>query len=484
MKYSYNWLKEISGTKSSPEKISELLMMHSFEVEGSEKLSYDFKNIVVGEILEIKKHPNADKLSLAKVDIGLNKLEIICGALNIQVGQKVPIAMLGAKLPGGEIKEIEIRGVKSYGMLCAKDELGLGHDHSGILILEDNLKIGTPLKKALNVNDTVLDVDILSNRGHDALSHIGLAREICVLESRKLKDTLKIPKIKSSQKLKVAIKDQDLCARYLGVVMENITVKESPLWLKSRLLACGFRPINNIVDATNYVMLETGQPLHAFDFNQISSMEIPNPKSQIPNKLQNSKNQKVNIIVRRAKKGETIKLLDETEKILNQNDLLITNEKEALAIAGIMGGLHSGINEKTQTIVLESANFNATAIRKTRTKLNVKTDASDRFEKDIDPNLAEKAMAHLIEIIQETAGGEVEGLVDVYPKKIKPWKIILDINYVGKLLGETVELKKIKSILESLELRITNYELSKKKITLEIPTFRIDLQTQEDLIEE
>ncbi len=467
MKYSYNWLKELSQSKLTPEKMAELLMMHSFEVEGLEKISHDFKNIVVGEILEIKKHPNADKLQLVKLQTTNNQLQtiqIICGAPNIKVGQKVPIALLGAKLPGGEIKEIEIRGIKSCGMLCAEDELGLGNNHSGILILEDDFKIGTSLEEALNINDTVLDVDILSNRGHDALSHQGLAREICVLEGRGLKNTLKTPKIKPSQKLKVVINDKDLCARYLGVVIENVAVQESPLWLKSRLLSCGFRPINNIVDATNYVMLEIGQPLHAFDFDLIKSAD-----------------QKAEIIVRRAKKEEKITLLDETEKILGQNDLLITNNKEALAIAGIMGGINSGITNTTKNIVLESANFNATAIRKTRTKLNIKTDASDRFEKDIDPNLAEKAMARVIEIIQKTAGGKVEGLVDVYPKKINPWKIKLDLNYVNKLLGEKIPGKVVTKILNLLEIKTSgrgDYLLA------EIPTVRIDLKTQEDLIEE
>lgn len=464
MKYSYNWLKELSKTKLSPEKLADLFMMHSFEVEGLEKIGRDFKNIVVGKILEIKKHPNADKLQIAVVDIVSKKMEIICGAPNIQIGQKVPVALSGAKLPGGEIKEVEIRGIKSCGMLCAEDELGLGDDHSGIMILDDNLKIGIPLEDALSINDTVLDVDVLSNRGHDALSHMGLAREICVLEGKKLKDVLKIPKIKSSQKLKITIEDKNLCSRYMGAVVEGVKVKESPLWIKSRLLACGFRPINNIVDATNYVMLELGQPLHAFDAEEIGGRKI---------------------IVRRAKKGEKITLLDETDKILSQEDLLITNGQEALAIAGIMGGLHSGINKKTQTIVLESADFNAAAIRKTRTKLNIKTDASDRFEKEIDPNLAEKAMARLIEIIQKTAGGKIEGIVDVYPKKIKPWKIKLDLNYVNKLLGEKIPASRVQKILNLLEISAKGGSASGgKTIEAEIPTFRIDLQTQEDLIEE
>jgi phenylalanyl-tRNA synthetase beta chain len=322
----------------------------------------------------------------------------------------------------------------------------------------------------MNLEDDFFEIKVLPDRGHDAQSYVGVAREIAALENRKMKYTfnsLKLPN-KKTKKLSIEIKDKDLCPRYVGTILENIEIKESPFWIKTRLLASGIRPINNIVDATNYVMLELGQPLHAFDFDLIKSA-----------------NQKAEIIVRRAKKEEKIKLLDETEKILNQEDLLITNGQEALAIAGIMGGLHSGINEKTQAIVLESANFNATAIRKTRTRLNLKTDASDRFEKEIDPNLAEKAMARLIEIIQKTAGGKVEGIVDVYPKKVKPWKIKLDVDYVNKLLGEKIPASQVQKILNLLEISAKGGSASGgKTIEAEIPTFRIDLQTQEDLIEE
>jgi phenylalanyl-tRNA synthetase beta chain len=477
MRYSFNWLKEISGTKSSVQKVAENLTMKSFEVENLEHSVNGLDGVIVGKILEIKKHPNADKLQIATVDVGSKKLEIICGAPNIQVGQKVPVAMLGAKLPNGEIKEVEIRGVKSCGMLCAEDELGLGNDHSGIMILDTKSKVGVLIVKEINLEDDFFEIKVLPDRGHDAQSYVGVAREIAALENRKMKyafNSLKLPN-KKTKKLSIEIKDKDLCPRYMGTILENIKIKESPFWIKTRLLASGIRPINNIVDATNYVMLELGQPLHAFDFDLIKSAD-----------------QKAEIIVRRAKKDEKIKLLDETEKILSQEDLLITNGQEALAIAGIMGGLHSGINEKTQTIVLESANFNATAIRKTRTKLNIKTDASDRFEKDIDPNLAEKAMARVVAIIQETAGGKVEGIVDVYPKKIKPWKIKLDLNYVNKLLGEKIPTSQVQKILNLLEIQTKSLPLGKGKkqeegvgvIEAEIPTFRIDLQTQEDLIEE
>ncbi|HPN55168.1 MAG TPA: phenylalanine--tRNA ligase subunit beta [Candidatus Moranbacteria bacterium] len=465
MKYSYNWLKELSGVRSSVEKVVENLTMKSFEVEGLEKVGGNLEGVVVGKILEITKHPNADKLRIAKTDVGKEKLQIVCGAPNIEVGQKVPVALIGTKLPAGfEIKEAEIRGVKSFGMICAEDELGLGDDHSGILVLDPKCKVGASFIKEMGIEDYVLEIKILPDRGHDAQSHVGVAREMAVLENKKLDydfDGLKLPN-KKTKKLAVEIKDKKLCPRYIGAVMENIEIKESPAWIKNRLTSSGIRPINNIVDATNYVMLELGQPMHAFDFDEISRG-------------------KAKIIVRKAKKGEKIILLDESVKELDESDLVIANEDKALAIAGIMGGQHSGINERTKTIVLESANFNATSIRKTRTKLNIKTDASDRYEKEIDPNLTEKAMVRLIEIIEHIAGGQLDGIADVYPQKVSSWKIKLDLEYVSRLLGEKVASKKVKEILNLLEIKTSQ---KGKFIEAQIPTFRIDLKTQEDLIEE
>ncbi|MFZ2882609.1 MAG: phenylalanine--tRNA ligase subunit beta, partial [Candidatus Moraniibacteriota bacterium] len=269
MKYSYSWLKELSDTKLSPEKVRELLTMHSLEIEGMEEKKWNFDGVVVGKILEIKKHPNADKLQLTKIDIGNKKLDIVCGAKNIAVGDKVPVALIGTKLPNGiEIKEAEIRGEKSFGMLCALDELGLGTDHSGIFILDSKVKIGEPAKEYLGVeDDTIFEIKVLPDRAHDAMSHVGVAREISVLENRKFEydfEGLKLSN-KKSKKLTVKIDDKKLCSRYIGAVMENVEIKDSPGWMKQRLEASGIRPINNIVDATNYVMLELGQPLHAFD---------------------------------------------------------------------------------------------------------------------------------------------------------------------------------------------------------------------------
>jgi phenylalanyl-tRNA synthetase beta chain len=309
-----------------------------------------------------------------------------------------------------------------------------------------------------------IEFSILPNRGHDALSHIGMAQEICAVEGRKfiLKfDFRSVLKSNFRKKLNVEIKDKKLCPRYIGAILENVEVYPSPKWMRERLLACGVKPINNIVDITNYVMLETGQPMHAFDLNKTSG----------------------NIIVRTAKKDEEIRLLDENIYKLNENNLVITDSEKALALAGVMGGFDSAINNKTTSIILESANFNPTNIRKTRTSRNIITESSHRFERDIDPNLAEMAMAQAITLIKQIGGKNVEltALTDIYPKKVQPWSIKLDTNYANSLLGENIPVSKMKNILENLGLTL---KISGKFLNCEIPTRRIDLKTQEDLIEE
>ena len=468
--------------------------MHSFEIEGLEKMGEEFSGVVVGKILEIKKHPNAERLQIASVEtrhgasLRVEELQIVCGAPNIEIGQKVPVALVGAKLPNGlEIKEAEIRGEKSFGMLCALDELGLGTDHSGIFILDKNAKVGEPLAKYLGLEDYLLEMKVLPDRAHDAFSHVGIAREISVLERKEFEydfDGLVLPKnilhgveTRHGASLRVEIKDKNLCRRYIGAVMTNIEIKDSPDWMKARLRASGIRVINNVVDATNYVMLELGQPLHAFDANEIINSKIKN----------------IEIVVRKAKRGEKMMLLDDKDVLLTENDLLITNGETPLALAGIKGGKDSGITENTKTLVLEAASFDATNVRRTRTRLNIKTDSSDRYEKDLDPNLTEKAMVRLIEILEHTASGELEEIVDVYPKKVNSWKIKLDLDYVNSLLGEVVPEKEVIRILNSLGI-ITKHETclpdrqarsaKQKYISCIIPTFRIDLKTQEDLIEE
>jgi phenylalanyl-tRNA synthetase beta chain len=462
MKYSYNWLKELSGTKLSPEKIVEAITMHSFEVEGAEHVGSDLKGVIVGEILEIEKHPNADKLQLTKVNIGKEILGIVCGAHNISVGDKVPVALVGTKLPNGtEIKEAEIRGEKSHGMLCAADELGLGTDHSGIIILDKNAKIGGPVANLLSEKDTVFEIKILPDRAHDALSHVGMAREIAAIAGEEIDydyDGLVLPKVKT-KKISVKIEKSPLCERYIMAVLENVQVSKSPGWLSARLENCGIRSINNVVDVTNYVMLEIGQPMHAFDLEKIDS----------------------EIIVRSAKNGEKITILDGSEKELNKDDILISTRKEAIALAGVMGGKDSGVSEITKTIVLESATFNPAMIRKTKNRLNLLTDAAQRFEKGIDPNLAEKAMVRAIELLEHIANAKLEGIVDEYSKEKKSWTIKLQMEYVNKLLGENIPVASAKKILKSLGFLAKGNE---KELVVEVPTFRLDALAQEDLTEE
>jgi len=372
MKYSYNWLKELSRTKKSPEKLTELLTMRAFELED----------------------------------------------------------------------------MKTEG------------------------------------KETQMEFSILPNRGHDVLSHIGMAREICACEGRKFF----LPRLRLGKfprlRLGIIIKDRKLCSRYIGAVLENIKVGPSPRWMQEKLLVCGVKPINNIVDITNYVMLETGQPLHAFDLDKIES-ETPNPKPQTPNKSKLPiTNYRFQILVRRAKKGEKIRLLDEKEYELSENDLVIADREKALALAGVMGGLDSSVSEKTKAILLESANFNSTSIRRTRMAHGIITESSYRFEREIDPNLAEEGMARAIELMREMGGKNVKttALADVYPKKAKPWRIKLDANYTNNLLGEKIPVAKMKNILENMGLKILGNRISKWDV--EIPTRRIDLKTQEDLIEE
>lgn len=482
MKYSYNWLKEISGTKLSVEALIEGITMHALEIEGVEKVGSAFEGVVVGEILEIVKHPNADKLQLTKVNIGhslptsLPKgergngddviLSIVCGAKNISVGDKVPVAQIGTVLPGDfKIKEAEIRGVKSFGMLCAQDELGLGSDHSGILLLDKSLKVGTPLEEVFGENDHILEIKVLPDRAHDAVSHVGLAREVAALAGAKIEydyEGLKLSKKKTSN-LKIVLENKELCSRYIAAKLDNVTIGKSPQWISQRLEKSGIRSINNVVDVTNYVMLELGQPMHAFDFGEIATGLT------------------AEIIVRSAKEGEQITLLDGSVKKLSQADILITNKSAALALAGVMGGKNSGVSEKTTSIVFESATFNSTAIRKTKNKFALNTDAAVRFEKGLDQNLAEKAMVRAIEILTHITDAKLDGIMDEYAVVLKPWTIKLDLAYLNSLLGENVPVKVSEKILISLGFEVKN---TGKGLNVTVPTFRLDVQTPEDLIEE
>lgn len=460
MKFSYNWLKELSKTNKSPEELKDLITLHSFEVEGIENLGQGLEKVLIGEVLEVKKHPDADKLNVAKVNIGKEELQIVCGAPNLKEGQKVPVALVGAVLPGNfEIKKAEIRGVESCGMICAEDELGLGSDHSEIMVLDKDAPLGGSFAEFFGLNDYVLEIDILPNRAHDALSYEGMAREIASLEGRIiLEDNSDLKdEFGENEELKIKL-ETSKCPRYIGAKIKNIKIVSSPLWIKNRLKLSGVNPINNIVDITNYVMLETGQPLHAFDAKKVSE-----------------------IGVRLAEVGEEITILNGDKVILRKEDIVITDGQKPIALAGVMGGLESGVNDETREIILESANFDAVTIRRTKSVHKIESDAAYRYERDIDPNLTQKAIIKAIKMLEEIAGGELEAITDNYPQKVESWRVDLEIEKVDSLLGIQISKNEIITILNNLGIKVDD---SSDKLNCQIPTWRIDLKNQEDLIEE
>ncbi len=472
MNVSLNILKQfVNLSNISPEEIKDKLTAHTVEVEKIINPQERFNNVVVAKILEVKKHPQADKLQIALVDAGEKEpLKIVCGAPNIAVSQLVPLAKIGAVLGEGfEIKKAEIRGEESFGMLCAPDELGLGNDHSGIMILDEKAKVGQDFAKYLNLDNIVLEVDnkSLSNRP-DLWGHYGLARELSVLLNKKLKDyeykelKIKEEKNKKGENISVDIKAKNLCRRYLGLKIDNIKIEESPEWLKNELSAVGLNSVNNIVDITNYIMIELGQPLHAFDGENIKK-----------------------IIVRKANKGEKIITLDDKERILDEEDLLICSDKESLAIAGVLGGKNSQINNASTSIIIESANFDAISVRKTAQRLGIRSDAVMRFEKSLDPNWCEMAIKKAAELVKKVcpqAKFNYE-LVEAGDFKNQEQLINLDLLWAEKIIGQKIEDKKIENILSSLGLEIKDKNDNVWQIA--IPSWRQkDLKIKQDLIEE
>ena len=481
MYISLNWLKDYVDIprKVSPDDLGLLLTTHTVEIDDVINQAEKFKNVAVGKILEINKHPNADRLQLAKVDVRNEILDIVCGASNIEVGQLVPVALVGAILPNGlEIKEAEVRGEKSFGMMCAADELGLGDDHSGIIILDKKAKVGQNFADYLGVKDTVYEVDNKSiTHRPDLWSHYGLAREISAFLGVKFKEhnTNKSPLTPFNKggeiKLKGKIEDYDLCPRYMAIAMDGIAIEDSPKWMQERLIAVGVRPISNIVDITNYVLLELGQPLHAFDAKLLGDK----------------------IVVRRAKNKEVIETLDGEKRKLDKNDIVITDGKNPVALGGVMGGASSEINNETTSIVIESANFEPTTIRKTSAKLGFRSESSMRFEKGLDPNLSEMALIRTVELVKELYPDAkvISNLVDEKKFKLNQGPIELDLDWLEKRMGERIEDKKVVSILESLGFIAKPHPsplLSKERGVLDVtvPTWRAtrDISIPEDLVEE
>ncbi|MBI1931702.1 MAG: phenylalanine--tRNA ligase subunit beta [Ignavibacteriales bacterium] len=464
---SLNWLKEYVDLNGiSVKDIVDKLTTSGSEVEEVIDRSSEFENITIAKVEDVKKHPNADKLSVCKVNDGTKIYDVVCGAPNVKAGQTVAFAKVGAVIPNGkfEIKEAKIRGEKSSGMICAEDELGLSDDHSGIMILDENLKIGQPLAKALNMDDVILEVAITPNRS-DELSHIGLARDLSAIFNR----SLTIPKIKTSYMLvdknkfaEIKIENLSACPRYCGIVVKNVKVDESPKWLKDRLTGIGLRPINNIVDITNFVLHEVGQPLHAFDLDKISGSEI---------------------VVKNFSGEGKFTTLDSKERNMRSSDLMICDAEKPVAIAGVMGGENSEVTSTTKNILIESAYFNPSSIRKTAKRLGLSSDASYRFERGIDPNGTLAAGLRTAELIKEIAGGEIiNEIIDIYPNKIEPKLLSVRFSRIERILGFKISNENVKSIFMGLKFDITKE--SDDLLEVKVPTFRNDIEREIDLVEE
>lgn len=475
MNISYNWLKEYIQIEESPEELSVILTDLGLEIGGFKKVQSivgGLEGLVVGEVKDKWQHPNADKLSCTKVDVGVGELlNIVCGAPNVDKGQKVIVATVGTILFSGndnfKIKKSKLRGELSEGMICAEDEIGLGKSHDGILILPNDVPVGTLAKDYFNVEeDYILEVDITPNRA-DALSHFGVARDLAAyyqFNGKSLKPSF--PELKKLDKIAdlpigISIEDKKACTRYSGITIKGVTVTESPDWLQKRLVAIGLVPINNIVDVTNYVMFELGQPLHAFDYS-ICGSEIK-VKSDLD--------------------GTDFITLDGEQRTIQSGELMICNSTEPMCIAGVFGGEKSGVSHETKDIFLESAYFNPVSVRKTSKRHGLKTDASYRFERGIDPELTVKALQRAANLILEVAGGEVASEIqDVIIENKTPFEVDFSYSRCNRLIGDELSKDTIKQILSSLEIDIV--QETEDTLFLKVPTYRVDVQRECDVIED
>lgn len=478
MKISYNWLKQFIHIDWESQKTAELLTDLGLEVEGVEafeSVKGGLKGVVVGHVLNCVKHSNADKLNVTLVDIGADvPVQIVCGAPNVAKGQKVPVATIGATLytPEGEawtIKKGKIRGEESHGMICAEDELGLGTSHAGIMILNTDLKVGTPCAELFEIEaDEVFEIGLTPNRA-DAMSHFGVARDLKAgLKQKEILKELITPSTSHfnindrSLKIDVDVKNSVLAPRYCGVTLSNLIVQPSPTWLQNRLKAIGLIPKNNVVDATNYVLHELGQPLHAFDATKIKGNKI---------------------VVQTLPEGTKFITLDGIERTLHEDDLMICDSEKPLCLAGIFGGLGSGVTSETTSIFLESAYFNPISIRKSAKRHGLNTDASFRFERGIDIENVEYSLKRAALLIKEIAGGEITSeVIDLYSKKITNFEVFLAFEKINKLIGQEISQDTIKSILTSLDIKVKN--VTEAGMGLEVPSYRVDVQRQVDVIEE
>lgn len=473
MKISYNWLRQYIAIDKTPEELSEILTDTGLEVEGLEKfeaIKGGLEGLVIGKVLTCSKHPNADKLSVTTVDIGLEEPSpIICGAPNVAEGQTVIVATVGAILYPTEgdsfkIKKAKIRGEVSEGMICAEDEIGLGEGHDGIMVLESDLKPGTPALEHFNIEtDYVFEIGLTPNRS-DAISHLGTARDIKAVTEKEINwpSVSLFKKDNDSLPIEVSVENADACPRYSGVTINNISIEESPDWLKNRLLSIGLSPINNVVDITNYVMHETGQPLHAFDYSKI-------------------KNNKV--VVKTLPLNTPFTTLDDKERKLKAEDLMICDNESPMCIGGVFGGTTSGVSDSTTSIFLESAYFDAASIRKSAMVHQLKTDASFRFERGTDPNGTVYALKRAALLMKEISGAEIASdIIDIYPTKILEKKVLVSYRNINRLIGQEISIDKIHTILNSLDIKTD--DISEKDFTAVIPTYRVDVTREADVIEE
>ena len=477
MNISYNWLKEYLDFDLQPEEVAAALTSIGLETGGVEEVQTikgGLEGLVIGEVLTCVEHPNSDHLHITTVNVGGEApLQIVCGAPNVAAGQKVVVAVNGTKLYDGDncftIKRSKIRGVESNGMICAEDEIGIGTDHSGIIVLPAEAVVGTPAKEYYNVkSDFVLEVDITPNRV-DATSHYGVARDLAAYLKQAGKPAqLKAPSVEAFQiddptaGISVEVQNTEACLRYSGVTIQGVTVKESPEWMQNRLRAIGLRPINNVVDVTNFILHELGQPLHSFDAGKIKGNHV---------------------IVKTEPAGTKFVTLDGVERTLTDRDLMICNTEEPMCIGGVFGGLDSGVTEQTTDVFLESACFHPTWIRKTARRFGLNTDASFRFERGLDPNQTIYVLKRAALLIQELAGGRITGEIqDVYPKVYEPYRVSVTYQKINSLIGKEIPVETVKSIVESLEMKIVTED--EAGLTLDVPMYRIDVQRDVDVIED
>lgn len=477
MNISYNWLKDYLDFDLQPDEVAAALTSIGLETGGVEEVQTikgGLEGLVIGEVLTCEEHPNSDHLHITTVNVGgAEPLQIVCGAPNVAAGQKVVVAVNGTKLYDGDecftIKRSKIRGVESNGMICAEDEIGIGTDHAGIIVLPADAVVGTPAKEYYNVkSDYVLEVDITPNRV-DATSHFGVARDLAAyLKQNGKPASLKRPDVDAfkiddpTPAIEVVVENTEACLRYSGITIKGVTVKESPEWLQNRLKVIGLRPINNVVDVTNYILHGVGQPLHSFDADKVKGNKV---------------------VVRSATEGSKFVTLDGVERTLTDRDLMICNAEEPMCIAGVFGGLDSGVTEQTKNVFLESATFHPTWIRKTARRFGLNTDASFRYERGLDANQTVDIMKRAALLIQEVAGGTITGPIqDIYPAPVAPYRVELSYDKVNTLIGKVIPAETVKSILASLEMKIVSE--TAEGLVIDVPVYRIDVQRDVDVIED